>query len=114
MPTARSAALGARDWSGLRRSTVRWRPLAAAAFAGFVLAALALSTLRNQIIDRRYRLAEAVREERALLEQQREATVSVRRLRDPKRLAKFARERGFVRPERVIDLVRPGTSGGAR
>jgi len=84
------------------------RGLAVALFATLVLTALGFSSMRNRIIDLRYRAAEVVREERALEENRRALAVRVRRLRDPRRLAELAAERGFARPERVVDLARPG------
>ena len=82
---------------GLSRSFV------ALLFATAVVTALGLSVLRNQILELRYRAAEVLREERALEEERRALAVRVRKLRDPKRLARLARERGFVRPERVVN-----------
>lgn len=73
--------------------------------AGALVAALALTALRVDLLRARYGLAEAVREEQTLRAEERELTVELRRLRDPARLAELAREQGFVRPERVIDLA---------
>jgi cell division protein FtsB len=73
---------------------------------------LAIAALRNDLIRMRYDLTAAMREERELLQERRELTARVRELRDPARLAELARERGFVRPERVFELEPPG--GAAR
>jgi len=72
--------------------------------AGAVCAALLLVALRVDSIRQRYRLADAVRNEQALLEQQRRLMVDVRRLRHPLRLAELGRELGLGRAERVIAL----------
>ena len=75
-----------------------------AIFAGGILAALLLAGLRNEIQRLRYERAAHVREVRALEEELRERTVRVRALRDPMRLSRLARQKGFRRPEAVIDL----------
>jgi hypothetical protein len=69
-----------------------------------VLGALVLVALRVDLTRMRYAQADALAEERRLLEEQSDLTVEMRRLRDPSRLAERARELGFERPERVIDL----------
>ena len=79
----------------------RWLPLA---IAGFLLAGLAVAVLRVDLIRVRYGLADAVREEKALLEEKRQALARVRILRDPLRLARLASYRGLARPERIVDL----------
>ena len=86
----------------------RWR-VAAPSLAAALLAALLLAALRVDVIRMRYALATAVARERALLEDQRELTVQMRRQRRPSRLAERARELGFGRPERVIDLPMAGS-----
>jgi hypothetical protein len=60
----------------------------------------------------RYELSAAMQEERELLLERRELTARVGALRDPARLSRIARERGFVRPERVFEI--PPPRGGAR
>jgi len=85
------------------RRRVPPRQLAVVA-AGAVCAALLLVALRVDSIRQRYRLADAVRSEQALLEQQRRLMVDVRRLRHPLRLAELGRELGLGRAERVIAL----------
>ena len=79
----------------------RWLPIAV---AGFLLAGLAVAALRVDLIRVRYGLADAVREEKALLEERRQALARMRRLRDPIRLARLATDRGLARPERIVDL----------
>jgi len=79
----------------------RWLPLTV---AGFLLAGLAVAALRVDLIRVRYGLADAVREEKALLEEKRQALARMRSLRDPIRLARLATDRGLARPERIIDL----------
>ena len=72
--------------------------------AACALAALLLSGVRTEIQRLRYARAEVLREERALAERARALTARVRGLRDPLRLHRIARERGFVRPTSVIHL----------
>ncbi len=69
---------------------------------------LSIVALRNDLIRMRYGLAAAMQEERDLLQERRELTARVRALRDPARLARLARKRGFVRPDRVIELEPAG------
>jgi hypothetical protein len=71
---------------------------------GALIAALLLAALRVDLIRIRYGVGEAVREQKALLEQRRKLTAQRRSLRDPQRLAPLAQRLGFTRPERVIDL----------
>jgi hypothetical protein len=52
----------------------------------------------------RYALGEAIREEKALVQQQRQQTAALEGLRHPSRLVDLAHERGFAPPEHVIDL----------
>jgi len=79
----------------------RWLPLAV---ASLLLAGLAVTALRVDLIRVRYGLADAVREEKALLEERREAVARIRTLRDPLRLTHLAAERGLARPDRIVDL----------
>jgi len=85
------------------RRRVPPRQLAVVA-AGAVCAALLLVVLRVDSIRQRYRLADALHSEQAMLEQQRRLMVDVRRLRHPLRLAELGRELGLGRAERVIAL----------
>jgi hypothetical protein len=73
-----------------------------------VLAGLAVVALRSDLILMRYGLTAAMKEERALLEERRELTARVRVLRDPARLSRLAEERGFIRPEQVLEIETAG------
>jgi hypothetical protein len=75
--------------------------------AAAVLAGLAVVAVRNGQIRMRYELTEAMQQERELLQQRRALTARVLALRDPDRLARLARERGFVRPVHVHELPAP-------
>ncbi len=77
--------------------------------AAVVVCALALVWLRMDVVRMRYAAAEAVAEERALLDQKRKITVELLRLREPTRLAKHARKLGFATPDQVIHL--PAVTG---
>jgi len=77
-----------------------------------VLLGLGAAALRSEIISLRYGLSEAMAQERSLLQERRELTARVGALRDPSRLAKLARERGFARPARVFEV--PASGGGPR
>lgn len=70
-------------------------------------AALLLVVLRMDSIRLRYALADAVRVEQELLDQQRRLTVQVRHLRDPRRLEALARELGMGPAGCTIDLDDP-------
>jgi len=93
------------DLAGLRRPRIR-RPRGSfpALLVAALLAGLGLAALRIDILRLRYALADAVETERELLEEQRVWTAQAATLRDPARLAELARERGFGRPTRVIEL----------
>jgi len=69
-----------------------------------LLAALAVAALRIDLIRVRYGLADGLRQEKALLEEHRQALARLRALRDPARLGRLAADRGLVRPDRLIDL----------
>ncbi|MCP3982787.1 MAG: hypothetical protein GY723_00265 [bacterium] len=90
-----------------RSNRIAWLPI----FVGVVAAALFLVALRNSILRVRYDLDAARQRETALMERKATATVRLRELRDPTRLKALAKERDFVRPDKVIDLgtgaVRP-------
>lgn len=95
------------------RTLSRGRPMSRSArravtllLATALIAALGVAALRIDLIRVRYGLASAVREEKALLQERREAVARVRALRDPTRLQEIARERGFVRPS-LIEVL-PG------
>ena len=80
--------------------------------AAAVLLGLGAAALRSEIIHLRYELSAAMQQERELLQERRERTARVRALRDPSRLAKLARARGFARPARVFDV--PAGAGAPR
>lgn len=75
--------------------------------AGAVCAALLLVSLRMDSIRLRYALADAVRVEQELLDQQRRLIVQVRHLRDPRRLEALAGEIGLAPAACLIDLDHP-------
>jgi len=81
------------------------RRLAVALVAAAVLAGLAVVAIRNEQIRLRYALTAAMQQERDLVQERRALTARVLALRDPDRLARLARERGFVRPARVRELA---------
>lgn len=69
-----------------------------------VLGALLLVGLRMDVVRMSYASADSVALERALLDEKRDITVSLLRLRDPKLLGERAAELGFVKAERVINF----------
>jgi hypothetical protein len=75
-----------------------------AAIGGVLLAALAIAALRVDLIRVRYGLGEAMKEEKALLEQERTLRAELGALRDPNRLARLAPRYGLARPVRVLEL----------
>jgi hypothetical protein len=79
---------------------------------GAVVIGLAIVALRNDLIRMRYDLSAAMQQERELLQERRELTARVGALRDPARLARLARERGFARPESVLEAA--PAAGSAR
>lgn len=79
------------------------RPVAGV-LAGLLIAGLGLAALRIDILRLRYALAEAVAEEKSLLEERRVWNARETTLADPARLAKIAEERGFAAPTQQIDL----------
>ncbi len=93
-----------RDFSRRRRGNASWRRTVAAIVVGLVLGGLLLVSLRMAILRTRYFLADALARETMLLDLEREASVELRELRDPRRLRRLASEIGFARPERVIEL----------
>jgi hypothetical protein len=92
-----------RAWSAPRRKERR-RLAVAPLFAIAVAALLALAFLRVSILRTRYALGATLQRETELLARERSAAVDVRVARDPRKLHELASERGFARPERVIDL----------
>jgi hypothetical protein len=91
-----------RDFSAFERRRSP-RALLPALVALFV-AAFALVALRTEVLKLRYELGQRLEQERVLDARQRDLTVRMRRLREPRALAERAAELGFGRPERVIDL----------
>jgi hypothetical protein len=69
-----------------------------------LLVALAVASLRIEMIRLRYALAEASLEEKRLVTAQRSLIAQRLSLRDPVRLAERAGALGFVRPDRLIVL----------
>jgi hypothetical protein len=64
-----------------------------------VIVALAVTSLRIEILRQRYALAESTLEEQRLLDAERTLTAAHRKLRDPVHLARLAKEQGFVAPD---------------
>ena len=81
-----------------------------ALLAAVVLAALALAALRVDLIRVRYGLGAALREEKALLEQERALRAQLGSLRDPIRLARLAPRYQLERTTRVLDLPAGGAA----
>ena len=105
--TSRRAAQGlvGRDLaaSAPARAGSHW--LATLLVAACVLAGLAVVAVRSDQIRLRYALTAAMQQERDLLQERRVLTARVLALRDPDRLARLARERGFARPEHEHELT---------
>jgi hypothetical protein len=78
----------------------RWLPVIVATIA----VAIGIAALRIDLFRIQYALGEALEQEQSLLEQQRALTVRKRQLRDPAVLERRARELGFQRPVRLVDL----------
>lgn len=98
-----------RDFAAGRTGVRRAAGVVVGSLVGAAVAlGLAMVALRSDMIRMRYALAAAMREERDLLQERRELVAQLRSLRDPARLAGLARGRGFVRPERVLELGAPG------
>jgi len=110
--TGRSAVLlGPAPTRGRAGSPLAHGPLLALGATALAVA-LAFSALRSEIVDLRYRAADVLAEERALADTRSTLAVEVSELRDPQRLVRIARERGFVRPRRLILLEAEGRGGG--
>lgn len=103
-PGPAAESLVGRDLKRTRRRRHTWRVAVLPIFLGALAAALFLVALRNSIIRVRYDLDASRQLETALMERTASATVRLRELRDPTRLQQLAQERGFVRPEQVINL----------
>lgn len=83
-----------------RLRTSSWLPVAGVIVGG----ALLLAILRIDVIRMGFSLAGAFEEQHRLEELQRELTVNMRQLRDPAVLIRRARELGFRRAERLIEV----------
>ncbi len=101
-----------RDFSHSRKPSAARRRGVAPLVAGALLAALALAAVRIEVIRLRYDLANAVTQEKALLEQQRVLTFEVRGLRNPVRLTKLAERMGLAQPARVVEIPNPAADAG--
>lgn len=77
-----------------------------ALLVGTLLAGLFLTVLRIDILRLGYALGEALEAQRSLEREFRALTAEVRALRDPARLGELARELGFQRPARVVEISR--------
>ena len=78
------------------------------------MAGLSLAWLRIDILRLRYALADALEQEKQLLEERRATTAQLEGLRDPARLASLAGARGLTPPTRVIELAPSARTAGAR
>lgn len=101
----RRGALINTDFAERRINSERWQRIATPLVVLGLLAALGLTSLRNDIVRMEYGLAESGKQEQRLLDRQRSLTVAHRKLLAPARLYQIARERGFVRPGRVVELA---------
>jgi hypothetical protein len=106
--TAGRLGLGA-PGSSRRVPGRRWLPVALALCLG---AALGVAALRVDLLRVRYGLADALQQEKALLQEQREMRARVGELRDPARLAQLARRFDLVRPRRIVHLATPAPGAG--
>lgn len=93
-----------RDMAHRERGLGRRIRINPALLAVALAVALGIASLRIDLIRVRYGLADALSEEKALLEKRREAVAHLRALRDPARLTRLASEYGLIRPARIIDL----------
>jgi cell division protein FtsL len=107
-----------RLWSALQSSAreLRLPPrtlrlLATLGGGAIVLSSLGIVAFRTEILRARYELGDLVAQETRLSEERAALRVAVRRLRDPERLERLARERGFGPPERVLELAAAGEDG---
>lgn len=94
-----------------RSRTLRSRRWLPAGLVGVFIATLALTALRRELIGVRYEIIAAVDEEARLREERDRWIARVQALRDPARLSGLARQRGFDRPDRAIDLRSPLDGG---
>ena len=79
----------------------RWLP---AGLVGAFIATLALTALREELIEIRFDIIVAVKEETRLREERDRWVARVQELRNPERLSALAAQKGFARPDHAIDL----------
>jgi hypothetical protein len=103
-PARARVELVGRDLAERRAARPTLTRLLPVLLASVVVAGLALAALRVDLIRVRYGLGQAMREEKALLEQGRTLRARIGSLRDPIRLARLAPRYGLARPTRVLDL----------
>lgn len=103
-----------RDLARVRIAPRSRRRVLAALLASALVAGLSLAALRIDILRLRYALADALEQEKQLLEERRVATAHLEGLRDPARLASLADARGLTAPARVIDLAPDAPAAGGR
>lgn len=99
-----------RDLARVRPSGRVLPPLAWALLGGLLVAALVLAALRIDLLRVRYGLAQAVKQEKVLLEERRSLEAERQSLRAPGRLAELAGEAGLVRPRQTLRLERLGAT----
>ena len=91
-----------------RVKSEQWQRLATPMIVLGLALGLGLTMLRTEIVRMKYDLATAGSQETQLLDQQRRLTVEQRKLLDPGRLGRIAKQRGFVRPSQVLDVQGDG------
>jgi len=91
----------ARTSQSAARLSRRWLP---AGLLGVFFATLALTALRDELIEVRYAIIAAHDEEVRLREERDQWVSRVQQLRNPSRLAALAGKQGFARPDHTIDL----------
>ena len=92
---------------GFETSRLRFRlPTAILLWVALALVAsnLTLVALRSDITRIRYEISQASAELQRLDEESRTLTLELGELKNPRRLAKIARSRGFGPPERIVEL----------
>jgi hypothetical protein len=90
-----------------RKETVQ--PFILPTLLAMLFPAIFLAVLRIEILDLRHQLATSLQNERVLLEEHDQLVVNLGQRRDLKMLQRVAQERGFGRPEHVIDLRNSGS-----
>ncbi len=106
-PLSRAVSALASRLEALRLPPASRRRVAAFGGLAVVLTSLGVVAFRTEILRARYELGDLMREEARLREERAALRVAVRRLRDPARLERLAREAGFGPPERLIELAEP-------